>query len=284
MKTVILCGGQGTRMREETEYRPKPLVEIGGRPILWHIMKIYAHFGFSEFVLCLGYRGQMIKDYFLQYEAMNNDFTLSLRNGQEIEYHGSHDEQEFRVTLADTGQATMTGGRVKRVERYIDGDTFMVTYGDGVADVDIDAALAHHHECGKLATVTVMRPVSRFGELEISSDGIVEAFAEKPQSTNWASAGFFVFDRKVMDLLDGDECVLEKGPMERLAREKQLVAFRHEGFFYAMDTYREFLYLNQLWDGGDAPWKVWLPPSSTAPQESKNAVLREAADLRGVGE
>lgn len=257
MRVMILCGGLGTRMREETEFRPKPLVEVGGRPILWHIMKFYAHYGFRDFVLCLGYRGNMIKEYFLNYEAMNNDFTICLGRQHRVTYHDAHKEQDFRVTLADTGLETMTGGRVMRAGKYIDDDTFMVTYGDGVSDVNVAALLDFHRAHGRLATITTVRPVSRFGVLEMDGGGRVLNFAEKPQLDGWASAGFFVFDRRVLDYLTGDDCVLEQEPLERLAREGQLMAFRHEGFFFAMDTYREYKYLNDLWAGGAAHWKVW---------------------------
>lgn len=262
MKTMILCGGLGTRMREETEYRPKPLVEIGGRPILWHIMKIYAAAGFREFVLCLGYRGSMIKDYFLSYEAMNNDFTLQLGRHSSwqtsaIEFHGAHQEQEYSVTLAETGLQTQTGGRVLRGSRYIDDDLFMLTYGDGVADIDISKLVDFHRSHGKLATVTVMRPISRFGVLELASDGQVSHFAEKPQTNSWASAGFFVLHRRVLEFLEDDQTIFENEPLQRLTAAGELVAYRHEGFFYAMDTYREFQYLNQVWERGQAPWKVW---------------------------
>ena len=257
MKVVILCGGLGTRLREETEYRPKPLVDVGARPILWHIMKTYAHYGFQDFVLCLGYRGQMIKEYFLNYEAMNNDFSISLGAKTQISYHGSHAEQDFRVTLADTGIDTMTGGRLQRVQRYVATDTFMLTYGDGVADVNVRALLDYHESHGKIATVTAVRPISRFGILQIGSDERVNAFAEKPKSDGWASAGYLVFNRRIFDYLDGDACVLEQEPLERLAGEGELMAYRHEGFFFAMDTYREYLYLNDLWKSGEAPWKVW---------------------------
>ena len=257
MKTMILCGGQGTRMREETEYRPKPLVEIGGRPILWHIMKIYAHYGFADFVLCLGYRGNMIKEYFLQYEAMNNDFTVSLGQPEQLHYHGEHGETGLRVTLADTGLQSMTGGRVQKASRYIDDDTFLLTYGDGVADVDIRRLVEFHHSHGRLATLTAMRPTSRFGMLELDSECRVQRFSEKPRVEGWASAGFFVLNRGVFDYLDGPQCVFEQQPLERLAREQQLVAYQHEGFFFAMDTFREYQYLNELWDSGRSPWKVW---------------------------
>ncbi|MBI3866083.1 MAG: glucose-1-phosphate cytidylyltransferase [Planctomycetia bacterium] len=258
MKVVILCGGQGTRLREETEFRPKPMVEVGGRPILWHIMKGYAHHGIRDFVLCLGYRGNFIKEYFLNYEAKNNDFTISLGQRQQIEYHGQHEEQDFRVTLVDTGLDTMTGGRIRRVKPHIVDSTFMVTYGDGVSNVDLQRLLEFHRSHGRLATVTSVRPTSRFGLLALSAESQVTQFAEKPEVDGWMSAGFFVFERQVFDYLeDGDSCILERAPLERLAREGQLMAFRHEGFFFAMDTYREYQYINGLWDKGQAPWKVW---------------------------
>jgi glucose-1-phosphate cytidylyltransferase len=257
VKVVILCGGQGTRLREETEFRPKPLVMIGQRPILWHIMKLFAHYGYREFVLCLGYRGHMIKEYFLNYEAMNNDFTIHLGSKTRIDYLGSHGEQDFHVTLAETGPETMTGGRVKRIQRHVDGDTVMVTYGDGVADVDVPALLSYHRAHGKLATVTAVQPSSRFGMLGVADDGRVTSFAEKPKMDGWASAGFFVFNTRFFDYLDGDSCILEREPLERLSDEGQLMVYRHRGFFYAMDTYREYQALNSMWDEGKAPWKVW---------------------------
>jgi glucose-1-phosphate cytidylyltransferase len=258
MKTVILCGGIGTRLREQTEFRPKPMVEVGGRPILWHIMKIFAHHGLRDFVLCLGYKGHIIKDYFLNYEAMNNDFTVTLDREHQIEYHGSHEESGFKVTLADTGAETMTGGRVKRIERYIDSDTFMVTYGDGIADINIARLLEFHRAHGKLATVTSVQPLSRYGVLDLQSDGMVKRFVEKPRSQSWINVGFFVFSRRIFDYIEGgDACILEREPLERLAAEGQMIAYRHEGFFYAMDTYREYESLNRMWDSGQAPWKIW---------------------------
>lgn len=258
MKVVILCGGQGTRLREETEFRPKPLVEIGGKPVLLHIMKSYAHYGFRDFILCLGYRGQMIKEHFLNYEAMNNDFTVSLGSKPEIHHHGSHDEDGFRVTLADTGLDSMTGTRIKAVQKYVGTETFMVTYGDGVSDVDLKALLAFHKSHGKLATVTTVKPISRFGVLQVDDAGHVGGFDEKPELEGWINVGFFVFEPKVFDYLSADpSCTLEQEPLQRLAKEGQLVAYRHPGFFYAMDTYREFKLLNTLWDSGQAPWKVW---------------------------
>jgi glucose-1-phosphate cytidylyltransferase len=257
MKVVILCGGQGTRLREETEFRPKPMVEIGGRPILWHIMKRYAHHGLRDFVLCLGYRGNMIKEYFLNYEAMNSDCTVSLGKDRSITYHNEHEESGFNVTLADTGAESMTGGRLKRVEKYVDGDEFLLTYGDGLSDVNFTNLLAFHRAHGRLATVTAVRPASRFGLMDLSPEGNVQRFVEKPLLEGWASAGFLVFNRRIFDYLSGDSCVLEAEPMERLSKEGQLVSYRHEGFFFAMDTYREYKYLNELWAEGKAPWKVW---------------------------
>src|SRR5579863_988047 len=195
MKVVILCGGAGTRLREETEFRPKPLVEVGGRPILWHIMKLYAHYGFSDFILCLGYRGNMIKEYFLNYEAMNNDFTICLGRHAQMEYCGGHKEQNFRVTLVDTGADSMTGGRLRRIQKYLRGEErFMLTYGDGVSDVNIEDLLHFHQGHGRLATVTTFRPLSRFGILDIGDSNQVKNFIEKPKSDAWASAGFFVFE------------------------------------------------------------------------------------------
>ncbi|MBK9128245.1 MAG: glucose-1-phosphate cytidylyltransferase [Phycisphaerales bacterium] len=257
MKVVILCGGLGTRLREETEFRPKPMVEIGQRPILWHIMKLYAHHGLREFVLCLGYRGNVIKEYILNYEAMNSDCTLRLGDRKSAVYHDAHAEHDFTVTLADTGEDTMTGGRIRRVERYVDGNTFMVTYGDGLADVDLGALLSFHRAHGRLATLTAVRAQSRFGVVDVDPDGRVARFREKPMLDDWVHVGFFVFQRGVFDYLTGDDCVLEREPLERLAAAGQLMAFRHEGFFQAMDTYREYKALSDLWATGRAPWKVW---------------------------
>ena len=267
MKVVILCGGLGTRLREETEFRPKPMVEVGGRPILWHIMKMYAHFGFREFVLCLGYRGNTIKEYFLNYEAMNNDFTMRLGERSQIKCHGHHNEEDFSVTLADTGLDCMTGGRLRKIQKYIDGDTFLLTYGDGVSDVNIRRVLEFHKSHGKIATVTTVAPIWRFGMLEVADAGRVTNFTEKPKTDGSISAGFFVCQRKIFDYLGGDECILEHEPLERLAAEGELMAYRHDGFFYAMDTYREYQHLNDLWSRQAAPWKLWDDvPARLAPR------------------
>lgn len=257
MKVVILAGGFGTRLREETEFRPKPMVDVGGRPILWHIMKIYAHYGFSDFVICLGYRGNLIKDYFLNYEAMRNDFTICLGRQNQITYHQEHQEQDFKVTLADTGLNTMTGGRVQKIQKYIDDDLFMLTYGDGVADIDVQRLIEFHKSHGKMATVTTVRPISRYGILDINDEGEVVKFTEKPQAESWVSVGFFVFNKSVFDYLRGDDCILEQEPLTRLAAEGELMAYRHDGFFFAMDTYREYKQLNEMWDTGNPPWKIW---------------------------
>lgn len=253
MKTVILCGGRGMRLNEETEYRPKPLVPVGGQPILSHIMRTYAHFGFREFVLCLGYRGDMIKDYFLRYEAMNNDFTVRLGCRNAVELDSSHRDPNYCVTLADTGLETMTGGRVKRIQRYINEETFMLTYGDGVADIDIEALLKFHNSHGHLATLTAVHPISRFGMLEVNKEGRISKFSEKPMMADWMNAGFFVFNWKVFDYL-GENCVMEDDALPRLADEGELMAYKHDGFFFAMDTYRDYRYLNDLWDKGQTPW------------------------------
>jgi glucose-1-phosphate cytidylyltransferase len=258
VKVIILCGGQGTRLREETEFKPKPMVLVGGRPILWHIMKMYAHFGYKDFVMCLGYKGAMIKDYFLNYQAMNNDFTVRLGSHREIESHGAHGEEDFRVTLADTGEDTMTGSRVKQVERYVDDDLVCVTYGDGVSDVNIQKVVEFHKSHGRIGTITSVRPQSRYGVLNINEKGVVENFAEKPQSEGWVSAGLFVFQKNFFDYLSQDPgCVMEQEPLQKLARDGQLMAYQHDGFFFAMDTYRESIKLNELWDTNNAPWAPW---------------------------
>ncbi len=257
MKAVILCGGLGTRLREETEFRPKPMVPIGERPILWHIMKLFSHAGVQDFVLCLGYRGNSIKEYFLNYEAMNNDFTICLGTQQAIRFENAHKEQDFRVTLADTGPATMTGGRIRRVRKYVPDETFLVTYGDGLANVPIQRLIEFHKSHGKTATITVVRPTSRFGLVDLGARSQVRSFTEKPQADTWINAGFMVFEPAIFDLLEGDSTVLEREPLETLSKAGELMAYQHDGFFQAMDTYREFQLLNEMWESGNAPWKIW---------------------------
>lgn len=256
LPVVILCGGLGTRLREETEFRPKPMVEIGGRPVLWHIMKLFAYYGFNEFVLCIGYRGQIIKDWFLNYEAWNSDFTVTLGHPGKIEVHNAHGEAGWRVTICDTGADTMTGGRVKRVKHHLRSGPFVVTYGDGLADIDVGKLVAFHESHGKLATVTATRPLSRFGHVDLDAGQIVRTFREKPQTDDWVNSGFFVLEPEVLDELD-DNSILEREPLERLAQRGEIVAYRHDGFWRPMDTYRDSLLLNELWATESAPWRVW---------------------------
>lgn len=257
MKVVILCGGQGTRLREETEVKPKPMVEIGGYPILWHIMKTYAHYGHQEFVLCLGYKGNMIKEYFYNYEMLENDFTVELGT-KNIKVHKAHDEAGWKVTLVDTGKTAMTGARVKRVQDYVDGDLFMLTYGDGVIDLDINRLLEFHKSHGKIGTVTGVFPQSRYGELLIEDDHVL-SFEEKPQDhKNSISGGYFVFNRKIFDYLKADDaCVLEKDALQKLAADGELKVFVHDGFWQCMDTFRDYQYLQKIWNEGTPPWKKW---------------------------
>jgi len=266
MKVVILCGGFGTRLREETEYRPKPMIKIGEKPILWHIMKIFSHHGFNEFVLCLGYKGDQIKEYFYNYEILNNDCTIELGKQHRMDIHGEHAETGWRITLVDTGKASMTGARVKRISRYIDEDRFMLTYGDGVADIDVRKLLDFHASHGRIGTVTGVHPSSRFGELLLDGKR-VRAFSEKPQVTDThINGGFFVFERSFLDYLDSDEsCVLEVEPLERLAREGEFMTYKHDGFWHCMDTYRDFKILNDLWSSGKAPWCVWKQKDESSP-------------------
>jgi len=258
MQAVILCGGVGTRLREETEFRPKPMVNIGPHPILWHIMKYFSQFGIKDFILALGYKGEMIKNYFCHYEIMNNDVTIELGQKEGMRIHYTHDEAGWKITLADTGEKALKGARLKRVERYITGDTFMMTYGDGIADVDIDKLLAFHRSHGKIATVTGINPTARFGELKIDGD-LVETFSEKPLSgDSFINGGFFVFNRKIFDYLSTDDsCDLEIGTLERIAQEKQLMVYKHRGFWACMDTMRDMEYLNKIWNDGKAVWKIW---------------------------
>ena len=260
MKVAILAGGLGTRLREETEFKPKPMVEIGGRPILWHIMKTYAHYGHTDFVICLGYKGDVIRDYFLNYEIRNRDFTVTL-GSREVEIHNGHSETGWRVTLAETGDETSTGGRIRRIAPYLRDRTFMVTYGDGVADIDVVRLLEFHRSRGKMATVTAVRPSSRFGELAIE-DGMVRSFREKPQvEGGWINGGFLILEPQVLDMIEGDNESLEYGLLSKLADRGQLAVYQHEGFWQCMDTFREMQLLNSLWADGSAPWKVWADTS-----------------------
>ncbi len=258
MKVVILCGGLGTRLREETEFRPKPMVPVGGRPILWHIMKIYAHHGHKDFILCLGYKGEVIKDFFLNYQWNMSDVTLSLGKRPHIRYHNDHDEEDWNVTLVDTGQSTQTGGRLKRVLSHIPDDTFLFTYGDGVIDSRINESVCQHHASGKLATVTAVHPQGRFGDIVVDGQNGVTSFNEKPeQQIAPINGGFFVLNKRVGEYIHGDDCVFEKDVLPKLSDEGQLGAFMHPGFWQCMDTYREQMMLDQMWQSGKAPWKIW---------------------------
>ena len=257
MKVVIFCGGLGTRLREETEFRPKPMVPVGERPILWHIMKTYAHHGHKDFILCLGYKGEVIKEYFRNFHWNTSDVTLRLGAKPQIKYLSQHDEEDWTVTLIDTGQATQTGGRLKRALPYVDGDTFLLTYGDGVTDSDINASIAFHQRHEKIVTMTAVQPAGRFGDIHLASD-TVTAFQEKPErQSNFINGGFFVLNRRIGDYLTDDTCVFEQGPLNKLAAEGQLRAYRHTGFWQCMDTYREQQLLTNMWNSGNAPWKVW---------------------------
>lgn len=256
MKVVILAGGMGTRIAEETAVRPKPMIEIGGRPILWHIMKLYAHYGLREFVICLGYKGYMIKEYFMNFVLHHSDVTIDAMKNS-ITYHQSNVEP-WTITLVDTGENTLTGGRLKRVRRYLNSEEpFCFTYGDGLADIDIANSIAFHRSQGKLATVTAVRPPGRYGALELD-DETVKSFVEKPVGDNgYINGGFFILEPAVIDQIEGDETPWESSPLEALARGKQLSAYRHPGFWHAMDTLRDKMLLEGLWQSGNAPWRVW---------------------------
>lgn len=260
MKLVILCGGQGTRIRDVNESLPKPMIPVGGLPILWHIMKYYAHWGHQEFILCLGYKAQVIKDFFLNYESHTRDFSLRLGASKQIKYHTELEEEDWQVTLADTGLNAMTGARIKRIAKYIgDDENFMLTYGDGVGDVDIDALVKFHLAHGRMLTVTGMRPPGRFGELMSNDTGQVTEFNEKPQATGGRiSGGFFVCRRELLDFLDDrEDLVFETDPMRQLVHDHEMMVFEHDGFWQPMDTYRDFKYLNGLMDANSAPWIKW---------------------------
>lgn len=253
MKTVIMCGGKGTRLAEETAVKPKPMVEIGGRPILWHIMSIYSRFGYRDFILPLGYKGEVIKRYFYEYQALHSDFTVNLKSGN-IDIHQGFRE-DWTITLCDTGEETLKGGRLKRVAKYIDGDRFMVTYGDGVADIDIDKLLEFHKKSGKIGTFTGVRMPSRFGAVRLDKHGQITSWEEKPLLDEYINCGFFVFEREFLDYLSEDEnCDLEKEPLENLAAEGQLSMYPNPGQWMCMDTLRDCLKLNELWNRGEAFW------------------------------
>lgn len=259
MKVVILCGGQGTRLREETNVRPKPMVEIGAHPILWHIMKIYSSFGLNDFVLCLGYKGHIIKDYFVNFKFRHNDCTVRLGKTPEVEIHQKEAEENWTVTLAETGETAQTGARIHRAGKYLNGETFCLTYGDGLGNVDIEKLIEFHRSHGKIGTVTGVRPPGRFGELEIVDNRVMD-FSEKPQVTQGLiNGGFFVFEPAFIEkyLEDDETLTLESRPLQRLAADGELMVFPHEGFWQPMDTFREWKMLESMWNEGNAPWKFW---------------------------
>lgn len=259
MKVVLLAGGFGTRLSEETDLRPKPMLEIGGKPMLWHIMKIYSHYGFNEFIVCCGYKAYMIKQYFVDYYSHNADMTVDLSTN-DIQVHHSAAEP-WKVTLIDTGLNTMTGGRIKRIKEYLNpGEPFMMTYGDGVADIDIPALVKFHQEQKKKVTVTVVQPSGRFGSINFDekNPNRVASFVEKPKGDlSWISGGFFVLEPEVLDYIDGDDTIFERKPLETLANEGQMMAYHHHGFWRPMDTQREKRELEEMWENNKAPWKIW---------------------------
>ena len=258
MKTLILAGGVGSRLSEETDIRPKPMVEIGHRPILWHILKIYAHYGFKDFLIALGYKGEHIKRYMADYASLSTNLTVDLKAGTVESHAPDGDMEDWKVGLIDTGRHTETGGRMLKIAPYLDGnDAFMMTFGDGVSDVDIRKLVDFHRSHGKLATLTAVRPPARFGHVELEGDQVAE-FSEKPQvGEGWINGGFFVLERAVLDYIDGEETHFQKEPLERLAQDGQLMAYRHTSFWQCMDTLRDKILLQQLWDSEEAPWKVW---------------------------
>lgn len=257
MKAVILAGGMGTRITEESVLKPKPMIEIGGKPILWHIMKLYTTYGIKDFIICLGYKGFVIKEYFANYYLHESDVTFDFSNRSERLVHANTAEP-WKVTLVNTGADTMTGGRVRRIKDYVGDETFLLTYGDGLADINIASLIAFHKKNKKLATVTAVSPAGRFGLLDMDEKGNVSRFLEKPEGDgNWINGGFFVMEPDIFDCLEDDKTVLERKPLETLAAQGNLKAYRHEGFWYAMDTMRDKIYLEELWNSGNAPWKVW---------------------------
>ena len=256
MKAVILAGGLGTRLREETEFKPKPMVEIGDRPIIWHIMKNLSSQGIQDFVICLGYKGDLIKDFFLNYETRTHDITISLGSNTGIVQHSINDSENWNVTLVNTGQETMTGGRINKIKRFVENERFLCTYGDGLADIDIEKLLSFHASHGKIATVTSVRPTNRFGALEINSQNFVSNFSEKPKFDKWVNGGFFIFEPGIFDYLS-DESTLEREPLEALSKSHQLLSYQHGGYWQPMDTYREVQELNAIWNSGQAAWKNW---------------------------
>ncbi len=256
MKVVILAGGMGTRISEESDVKPKPMIDIGGKPILWHIMKHYSHFGFNDFIICLGYKGYVIKEYFANYFLHQSDVTIDLHNNK-LEIHNNTSEP-WKVTLVETGPETMTGGRIKRIQKYTDNKPFMLTYGDGVANVNIPELIKLHNEKKKIITITAVQPEGRFGLLDINNRNEIKSFMEKPIGDGgWINGGFQICEQEIFNYIVGDNTIFERDPLEKLAAQGNLVAYKHEGFWKCMDTLRDKMQLNDLWDSGNAPWKTW---------------------------
>jgi len=255
MKLAILAGGLGTRLREETEFKPKPMVEIGGMPIIWHIMSGYASYGVTNFVVCTGYKGEIIRNYFRNLDSNTSNFTINYKPDKKISIHNSFKEKDWEVTLVDTGPKTNTGGRIHLAKEFLDNETFACTYGDGLSNVNIKSLIDFHKAHKRIATMTIVRPNSRFGVVS-QDNGLVTEFEEKPISKAWINAGFFIFEPEIFNYMDSD-CVLESNVLVNLTDDSQLMAFEHEGFWQAMDTYRESIQLNELWENGNAPWKTW---------------------------
>jgi glucose-1-phosphate cytidylyltransferase len=254
MKVVILCGGKGTRMGQETEFRPKPLIVIGGKPILWHIMKFYSSYGYNDFILCIGYKGDMIKQYFMEMYWRNNDFTLHLDGNNTIEYR-THENENWNITIIDTGLETMTGGRIKRIEKYIDEDEFMFTYGDGLSDINLKALVDYHRKKNKIATLTGVHPTSSFGLMNVE-DGIVKAFREKPVLNDLVNGGYMIINKKIFNYFPQEDCAFEEEPLVRLAKDEQLAVYEHHGFWKAIDTQKDIIFVNNMYSKGVMPWLI----------------------------
>ncbi|MDW8799691.1 glucose-1-phosphate cytidylyltransferase [Clostridium sp. A1-XYC3] len=255
MKAVILCGGKGTRMREETEYRPKPLVLVGGKPILWHIMKLYSHYGINDFILCVGYKGDMIKQYFMEMYWRNNDFTLHINGNKNIDYL-TKEEDNWKITIVDTGLETGTAARLKQVEKYIEENTFMFTYGDGLSDVNLIELLEYHKSKNRISTLTGVHPFSTFGLMDVEN-GIVKSFREKPVLMDMVNGGYMVLNKRVFDYIPDEDCMFEQEPLKNLAKDSQLAVYEHNGFWRALDTFKDVEVVNNMYENGDAPWKIW---------------------------
>jgi len=255
-KVVILCGGKGTRLKEETEFKPKPLVHVGNFPILWHIMKHYSHYGYKDFILCLGYKGGLIKEYFLNYKWMSNDFTLNLKKENERVVNYTRTDEDWTITFVDTGAETNTGGRIKRIEKYIKEDNFLATYGDGVSNLNLRNLIKFHKDKNKIGTITGVHPWSKYGTIHTNEENVIHEFIEKPILRDIINGGFFVFKKEFFDYLD-ENCILEGEPFEKLANQKQIALFKHDGFWHCMDTYKDFQELNNVWRSGNVPWKIW---------------------------